>query len=361
MESYFSIPMFKSELKKLRFFSPILFLVLFFIFNNQGMLSLIGSGAALDRGLAIKEYFSLSILEIVILGLVYLIAASILMMDKRAKLQDKKYQGGNRIIYFVTKGASIFTGIYLSFIACFFVKFLLYLMNSSKFINEASIGFTEIIKFFAFHMVFIFFMAAVSMAFNGFFGNIFSVVMMPIFTVYSFLLFFGTGYYLINEEYIKTRNFIAAVEGRTVYKLYKLITEDYRLSFDNSSMQVGITLLLFFLAIIFIGIALVVFKHLKVERLSNYFVYIGAEIVTVGAMVIAASLFLSLGTAMGYLLANKGMEMETAWELAYRLMFIYIFVAAFIRLLYVVIKYKPWRRLSKDIDKKREKEVSHNS
>ncbi|MGM9972710.1 MAG: hypothetical protein ACI33K_01525 [Clostridiaceae bacterium] len=361
MERYFSIPMFKSELKKLRFFSPILFLVLFFIFNNHGMFSLIGDGVVLDRSIAVKEYFSLSILGIIILGLVYLIASSILMMDKREKLQDKKYRGNNRIIYFVTKAASIFTGIYLSFISCFFIKFLLYLINANKFINEASVGFSDIIKFFAFHMVFIFFMVAISMTFNGFFGNIFSVVMMPIFTIYSFLLFFGTGYYLINEEYIKTRNFIQAVEGKTIYRLYKLIIEDYRLSFDNSSIQIGVTLLLFFLAIIFMGIALVAFKHLKVERLSNYFVYIGAEIVTVGAMIIAASLFLSLGTAMAYLLANKGMEMDTAWELAYRLMFIYIFAAVFIRLLYVVIKYKLWRRFGNASESEKEKELSGNS
>ena len=76
---------------------------------------------------------------------------------------------------------------------------------------------------------------------------------------------------------------------------------------------------------------------------------------------LAASLFLSLGTAMAYLLANKGMEMNTAWELAYRLMFIYIFAAVFIRLLYVVIKYKLWRRFGNASESEEEKEVSGNS
>ena len=360
MERYFSIPMFKNELKKLRLFSPIVFLVLFFIFNNQGMLSLIASGSVLDRNLAVKEYFSLSIYETIFLGLLYFIVSSILMIDKRAKLQDKRYEGDNRVIYFVTKGASIFTGIYLGFISCFFIKFLLYLINANKFINVAGVGFSDIFKFLAFHMVFIFFMVSMAMALNGFFGNIFSVTVMPLMTIYSFLLFFGTGYYLINQKYIRTRSFIASVESNTVYKLYKVITEDYRLSFDNSSMQIGITLLLLFLGIIFMIIAFLAFKYLKVSRLGNYFVYIGAEIITVGFMIIAGSLFLSIGTAMIVLLSNKGMEMDAAWELAYKLMFVYIFGTVFIRVLYAFIKYRLWEDFTSDSHSRKKEEVSHN-
>ena len=258
------------------------------------------------------------------------------------------------IIYFVTKGASLLTAIGTSFMAAFFTKLVLYLMNLKLFYEECNIGPSYLVKFFAFHIVLILLIVALAMLLNSFFGNIFSVIVMPILTIYSFLLFFGTGYYLVSETYVRSRNFLAWVESLTVNKLYEVIINDYRLILQNSGFQYGVTLYMIIFVLLFITMGFFSYKYMNVHRVNNYFMYYGVELVSLGSVIIAGCYFLSLGTAVIILHANEELEMIKAWDMAYNLMMIYISIIAFIRILYIILKNRPWEIF---INKKKEENI----
>jgi len=90
---------------------------------------------------------------------------------------------------------------------------------------------------------------------------------------------------------------------------------------------------------------------MKPERLNRYFMYSGVEIVVMGFIFTACALYLGILTSVIMMVRNEKLDMIKAWDFAYTLMFMYIGLAAIVRIAYVLIKKKPWELYMKKQEK----------
>lgn len=344
MREYFSKSMFKQEFKKIKWFSPILFLILLVVFNNNQMFSVATKGAKVgfSQSYAIKNYISLSWINMILLALVYTLSCTILMSNKAKYLQSEEFQGGKRITYFITEGTFLLTALGISFGGNYLLKIIAYISNRRVFYDMAKVDFSYFIKFLMFHLIFIILMVSINLFLHSILGKPFSVVIMPILFIYSYLLIFGTGYFLLSERHTKTREFIKWVDNSTVYKLYEMINTDYRLALQNNNLQASVMIFMLISAFIILVLGVISYRYMKTERLNRYFMYSGVEIVVMSFIFTACALYLGLLTSVIRLVSNDKLDMMKAWDQAYKLMLIYIAIAAIIRIGYAIIRKKPW-------------------
>lgn len=362
MKNYFSIAMFKEEFKKVKWFSPLLFLVLFIIFNNGEMLSTIklSDSSGFSASYGIKNFISLSWVQSLKLIFIYIIGCTILMNNKIKYLRSEDFKDDKRISYLITEGVFLITAITISFIGNFLIKLAAYGINKRIFYDTAHIGVSYLLKFLIFHLILIILMVSISLFLNSLFGKKISVIIMPILVIYSYFLIFGTGYYLINESHIKTRSFIKWVEEATIYKVFNMINSDFRFALQDNKMQMSIMLFMLCGAVLIFLLSLISYRYMKPERLDRYFMYVGVEAVVMGIIFFTCSLYLSLFTALIMILRSENADIIWAWKYSYRFIFIYTGLAAAVRLTYVFIANRYWEVLMESKLKKRNQDNNLN-
>lgn len=353
MREYFSKSMFKQEFKKIKWFSPILFLILLLVFNNNEMLTVAKKGVnvGFSASYAIKNYISLSWINMILLALVYTLSCTILMSNKAKYLQSEEFQGSKRISYFITEGIFLLTALGISFMGNYLLKILAYISNRKIFYGMANIDFSYFLKFLMFHLIFIILMVSINLFLHSILGKPYSVVIMPMLVIYSYLLFFGTGYFLLSENHTKAREFIKWVDNSTIYKLYGMINTDYRLALQNNNLQFSVMTFMLIAAVITLGLGVISYRYMKPERLNRYFMYSGVEIVVMGFIFTACALYLGILTSVIMLVRNDKLDMMGAWDYSYKLMFIYIAIAATVRIVYAIIRKRPWEIYMKKKEK----------
>lgn len=279
---------FKNHLVQIILGTVIVFITAFFLTNTHKMIIYITKPPNIKNMLGskaiINEFFSVNVLKILLMYLVYGIVVSTFFKDKTsvffAESEDKKLT-----LYF-TKYLAVITSITIGLFLVFLVKLIVY-RKGFYFLNTlGNVGQSSVLMFFFIQLSFGLLECSLIFFANMFFKQSLLVVLFPPFFLEVVVLFFGVTTIFISEKLVFIKYILSFINAGLVDKLIISTIQDYRIESLPITIQIMIVIVITIFSTLILLLGYLAYLKVRKENINqNYYFNLVNDIVYISTRV----------------------------------------------------------------------------